>query len=449
MTTIKTLIINAKSVQKEWYDKPINIKIEFFKNLVLLIEQKQKYIVSMLNKEIGKPISEAESEVIGTKYYLKYLIKNIRALLKPESVKPTSLYEFFTKKSKLYFEPKGCIGIISSYNFPFSTLKYISSAIITGNSVIHKPSEYSTKIALIIQELFDETGFPKGLLNTLPGKKKYALALSKSDVDKIIFIGSTSTGKKIFLNSAKPLHPLMLELGGKDPAIVLKDSELDSCVRSIVHAAFLNAGQSCNSVKRIYVQDVVMQIFIQKVVEQTKKEYSTKSLGPIINKGVVEYLDEQLRDAIKKGAKILLGGSRKGQIFTPTIITGINQSMKILKEETFGPVLFIMEFKHVEESIQKANDSKYGLSASVWTSDIKKARYIASKLKCGTVWINDILFESPATPIGGTKQSGFGKHFSKYGLLEFIDIKCVITNRFPRFQYAVKKAKRSLLEYQA
>jgi succinate-semialdehyde dehydrogenase/glutarate-semialdehyde dehydrogenase len=316
-------------------------------------------------------------------------------------------------------------------------------ALAAGNTVVFKPSEYTPLVGDAIKRLFASAGFPEGVLEVVQGNGSTGAALVDSAVDKIFFTGSVRTGKKIAESAAKRLLPVVLELGGKDPMIVLEDAPFERTVKGAIWGAFTNCGQVCASVERLYVTEPIAERFIAAVVDGVKKlrigapSGCSTDVGPLTNENQLNVVGNHVADAVAKGARVLTGGRRRddlgGYFFEPTVLVDVNSSMKVMTEETFGPVLPIKIVKDEEEAIIEANSTRYGLLASVWTSDNERGRRIARRIEAGTVIINDALYTHGAaqTPWFGVKESGLGVTHGSQGLFEFVRMKHVNWDLLP------------------
>lgn len=382
-------------------------------------------IAGILHREIGKPKVEAYlSEVVANLDLFDYHIANDEKILAPEVIKLSPL-NYPKKKGVVEHVPLGVIGLISPWNFPVAIpLRSIVPALMAGNTVVFKPSEYSSHCGHAIAGLFEGL-LPKGVLETIYGAGETGAALTASDVDRLVFTGSVATGKRVAVAGAERLIPVSVELGGKDPAIVLEDADLDRAANGVVWGAFFNAGQNCGAVERVYVVRQVAEPFLAKVMEKANRVRLSDGVegevGPLINEKQVEIVDRQVRDAVEQGAKVMLGGNRKGRLyFEPTVLTGVTHGMSVMRDETFGPVLPIQVVQSAEEAIQLSNDSAYGLTASVWTKDINKGKAIAARLHCGVATINNHSFTGalPQAPWTGVKETGSGVTNSRSALFE-------------------------------
>ncbi len=416
---IRRMVKKAEGAFLIWSSLGIQKKIEYLKNIYDIIISEKNNIAQTITKNNGKPLAESYlTEIASTLQVMEYFIKNGANLLSNKEIALGPLYP--TKKSFIEYEPIGVIGIIEPWNYPFYLpFSVITKTLITGNTFIFKPSSTVSAIGKLIEDILTRSGIPEGVANVIYGDSRAADILLDSEIDKVVFTGSASVGKKIAEICLKKLIPVCLELGGKDPAIVINDSNIDYAAGGILWGAISNCGQACASIERVYVQAEIYNEFtdrISSLVRQLKIGdglVDETDVGPLINEEQLIKIEDHINDAVKKGAKVLCGGKRivrDGYFFEPTVLTNVNHSMKVMQEETFGPVIPIMRFEEIEEAIHLANGSKYGLAASVWTSNNDIAKKIASSLNCGTVWINDSLFlqAHPACPWTGYKESGYG-----------------------------------------
>lgn len=426
----------AKNSFVEWSQRPIRERQHLLRKLSALILEEKEQIAELITREQGKPVSESlVIEIISTLAILKDLSKYADKELKPHRPKPQQIL-IAHKKNFYRFEPYGVIVIIAPWNFPFSVpLPEIAAALVAGNVVIFKPAPQSILVGQVIDSLFQRAGFPHGVLQTLLLDDKDAPYLAQhADADKIIFTGSTEVGQKIMVSAAKHITPHLLELGGKDPAIIAKDAELKRAANACVWGATYGSGQACASVERVYVEKQVADQFIaycREFIEKIKVGdplAEGTDMGPLSVKEQLDIVQDHINDAVKKGAKVLYGGRRigtKGYFFMPTLLTNVDHSMKVMTEETFGPVLPIMAVEDIDEAIRLANDTPYGLSAYGWTSSKETADRLICELHAGTVMINDVTssWGEPTAPWGGFKKSGLGRTRSRFGLMEMVQVK--------------------------
>ena len=347
-----------------------------------------------------------------------YYIKSGADLLSEKIIPLGILYP--TKKSSLTYEPYGVIGIIEPWNYPFYLpFSAITKTLLSGNTFVFKPASAVSLVGNLIEEICLKAELPNGVANFIYGGGAAAKKLINGNIDKVIFTGSVEVGKEIAENCAKRLLPVTLELGGKDPAIVLKSCNLDYACGGILWGALSNSGQACASIERVYVQSEIYNAFIERITTMVKQlkigdPFNDETdIGPLINEEQIKKAETHISDAINKGAQLHCGGKRvfeKGFFFEPAVLSNVNHSMKIMTEETFGPVIPIMKFDSIEEAVSLANDTNYGLAASIWTGETENIKNTASKLSCGTVWVNDSLFlqAHPKCPWQGYKESGYG-----------------------------------------
>lgn len=434
--SVKNKVEQSRQAFKSWSNLTLRDRAGYLLQLRDLMIKKLDDLALLITKENGKPLAESiTAELLPVIDMISTYTSNLSMVPTKEDIS-LGKWAFLNKKSYVRYESLGVIGIISPWNYPFSIpVGQIVSALLCGNTVVLKPSEHTPLIGLEIEKLFKESGFPENVVSVVTGFGETGAHLINSKVSKVVFTGSVATGKKIMAHASSTLTPVVLELGGKDPMIVLKDANLDVTSSGAVWGAFTNAGQVCASIERVYVHESIADEFIYEVVKKTKllkqgigTDKNNES-GPMISISQMDIVKEQLDDAVKNGAKILVGGSKnedlEGFFFKPTIITNLNNSFKIIQEETFGPVMPIIKYSSEDELLEMVNDSKYALTASIWTSDIKKAEQLAKKVEAGTVSINDCVssFALCQTPWGGPKESGIGRTHGRFGFLEFVEPK--------------------------
>ena len=400
-------------------------------------------ISRLISDESGKPVVEALSmEIAPVLDLMQYFARNAQKILKPERINIGQL-KFLGRTSKIVYQPLGVVAIISPWNYPFSIpLGEVVMALMAGNTVVLKPSELTPLVGLKIGEIFAKAELPENVLQIVTGDGQTGAALVETAPDKIMFTGSVATGKKIAGEAAKNLTPVVLELGGKDPMIVFADADLEAASSAAIWGAFCNSGQSCSSVERLYVEEPIAEKFTKLIVEKTKKlnqnlgSEPTTDVGAMISENQLKIVENHVADFEKNGAKILTGGRRnaayEGTFFEPTVIAGTANEMRGMREETFGPTLPIAVFKTETEAVDLANDTDFGLTASVWTGDLKKGKRVAEKILAGTVCVNEVLYTHGIgqTPWGGFKQSGYGRTHGKFGLMELVAPQHIHVNRF-------------------
>src|SRR5258705_920688 len=401
-------------------------------------------ISTLVSRETGKPPAEALSmEVVPSLDLMHYFARHTARLLRPTRI-DLGHYKWMGRTSRIVYKPLGVVGIIAPWNFPWATpLDEIVMALMAGNAVVVKPSEFTPLTALKIGEVFKEAELPKGLLEIVTGDGATGAALIDAVVDKIIFTGSVATGKRVAEAAARHLTPVVLELGGKDPMIVLEDAKLENAARAAVWGAFCNSGQACASIERCYVHESIASKFIELVVTETRAlkqgnpQASDVDIGAMTNERQLRVVEDHISDAVTRGARVLAGGhsgeEKQGWFHEPTVVTNVDHSMALMRDETFGPVLPIMRFGSDDEAIRLANDSIYGLTASIFTSDLARGRRVAEQIQAGTVMINEVVYTHALaqTPWGGVKQSGYGRTHGRLGLLELVIPQHIHINRVP------------------
>ena len=407
---------------------------------------RREEMITLICAESGKPRFEAVSmELSYVCDALTFYAKHARRFLAPQRVSPHLLKN---KKVVVRYQPRGVVGLITPWNFPLTlTLGEAAPALMAGNAVVIKPSEWTSLTAQlggeITREAFTAAGLPADILQVVTGYGETGGALV-DEADMIGFTGSVRTGRVIAERAARRLVPVSLELGGKDPMIVLRDADLERASSAAVWGAFMNAGQVCISVERVYVEDAIADEFTKRVVEKTRalRQGSDADGGQRVDVGAmtfpkqIDVVEEHVRDAAARGAQILTGGRRtphlKGRFFEPTVLTGVDHSMQIMREETFGPVLPIMRVKDEQEALRLANDSRYGLNASVWTSDKAKGERLAAQVEAGSVCVNDVITSFAVTdaPFGGAKESGSGRRHGVPGIRRFCSEQTIVIDRF-------------------
>ena len=434
----------ARAAQLAWARLSYHQRGEVILRARELVLAQLENIATLISRETGKPKPEAISmEIVPSLDLMHYFATNTEKLLASPRIN-ISQYGFMGRSSRIVYKPVGVVAVISPWNFPWATpLAEVVMALMAGNSVVVKPSELSTLTALKIGELFIQANLPEGLLEIVPGDGATGAALIDSRVDKIMFTGSIATGKRVAEAAAKHLTPVVLELGGKDPMIVLDDAHIGNAARAAVWGAFCNSGQACASIERCYVHESIATQFIEQVVAETarlKQGVATSDdidVGAMTNERQLQIVEEHIKDAVERGAQIRIGGKRlnwnDGWFHEPTVLTSVNHSMKIMRDETFGPVLPIMTFSTDDEALRLANDSIYGLTACVFTSKTSRGRQLAEQIEAGTVMVNEVVYTHALaqTPWGGVKQSGYGRTHGQLGLLELVIPQHVHINAFP------------------
>ena len=429
VASIQSKFEKARKAQPHWANVPLEKKLQIIKNFRELLISRKDSLAETLTREIGKPISQARNELHGLIGRIDFFLEATPKVLKDSVVFQTE----GQLEEKISHEPLGVILNISAWNYPYFVGANVwIPALLAGNSVLYKPSEFSTLTGLRVQELFQEAGVPADVFAAVIGTGDIGAELLKLPVQGVFFTGSYATGKKILETVGPRMIRVQLELGGKDPVYVREDADPVAVAAATADGAFYNAGQSCCSVERIYVQEKIYSKFVEAFV-QTVKSFVVGDpldpqtyLGPITREAHLSFLEQQVADARQKGATLLLGGQRikrPGFYFEPTVFTDVNHTMSLMREETFGPLIGIQKVQNDEEAIQLMNDTPYGLTSSVYTQDRSKVEQILSQMNSGTVYWNCCDRISPKLPWSGRNHSGIGTTLSTYGVESFLQLK--------------------------
>ncbi|HRA99213.1 MAG TPA: aldehyde dehydrogenase family protein [Ignavibacteria bacterium] len=411
----------ARKAFKVWSKTPLKKRILLFKKIARDLEKEKKHIGELITKEMGKVYSSAVGEVAGTAYAIEENIKLV------EKAAVTEIHKEGLLITEVHRMPLGVVAVITPWNFPVGMPEsLLTPAILMGNTVVFKPSENTPLTGKAIYNIFNRY-LPKGVINLLQGAEEVGEALLSTDIDMVSFVGSQAVGKKIMEACSKKLNRLVLELGGKDPMIVMKDADLEKAVNYAVNGSLRNSGQVCVSVERIYVDQSIFGKFEKLVLEKVKTYkvgdgFDEVDMGPMVSEAQRSHVIGQIEEAKKKGAKILFGGSiidGDGFFIEPTVISNLNHKHDIMMNETFGPVVCLQKVKNVEEAVEKANDSVFGLGATVWTKSTEKGRKIAEQIESGMIGVNQGIGGVSGTPWVGIKQSGFGFLGSVEGVKQF------------------------------
>lgn len=400
-----------------------------------LLTKRLNECATLVARETGKPIGDAKLEAALAIEHLVWAANSAQEVLKTQRRRPGILMA--NMEARVERSPMGIVGVIGPWNYPvFTPMGFISYALAAGNTVIFKPSEYSTAVGKWITDTFSEVAPSEGILSLITGLGETGKTLCESAVDKIGFTGSTNTAKLVARSCATQLTPVILECGGKDPVIVDADADVETAADYSLWSAMANAGQSCIGAERIYVHEKVAAHFIQVLLERAKNIHpgppGTGSYGPTTMPKQIDVIESHIADALARGGKAILGGMKsiKPPYVEPVILIDVPEDSIAMTEETFGPVIIINKVKDSAEAIALANSSAYGLGASVWSK--RNGEEIASKLQCGMVGINStfIFAAVPSVPFGGVKASGYGRAHGPEGLLEFTYARTVVRTRF-------------------
>ena len=438
---ISHIVEKARTAFRDWSEFEIRTRIELLNKAYREFFQARKELAEVISSETGKPLVEAySSEILPCLDCFKYYLKNHKKLLQDVPVRAQNPL-LRLRRGFVRYEAIGVVAILSPWNYPLLlAMQHIIPALLAGNVVIYKPSEYTSLTAEKIRSLFDRAYLPRNVLRLVMGLADVGQELVGSSVDKIFFTGSTPVGRSIYRKAATNLTPVNMELGGSDPMIVLPDANLERAVNGAVWGAFCNAGQTCVSVERLFIHSDIFDDFLGRLTKKVSKiklasDNLAGDVSCMLNESQVSKVVALVEEAERKGAIVHCGGvpnSRLGERFyEPTVISHIDSSMRISQEEVFGPVVSVTSFSSDEEAVFLANESDYGLSASVWTEDLKRGRRLATKIVAGAVHINEVLvhlaqFEAPYS---GRKNSGIGVSHGPWGLMEMVKPKYVTTER--------------------
>ncbi len=420
----------AREASRKWRSTSAEERAAYLLRAAEVVRKRKDEMAKVITREMGKPIRESTAEAEKCAWLMEYFGENGPAHLREEFVRTDAA------KSYVAFKPLGIIGAIMPWNFPiWQAIRFFVPALSAGNVCVLKPSSVTPYCGIEVEKVFREAGLPDNAVQTVVGDGSTAEALIDSDVNAISFTGSVETGAKVGQRALSQLKKVVLELGGSDPFIVCSDVDVTAAVEGAVRGRFQNCGQSCIASKRFFVVKDVAEKFIEKFAEKAGKlkvgdpmDPST-DVGPMVRDNQRALLEEQLKEAISKNAKLLIGGKRigtKGYFYAPTIISDVSPEMRVMREETFGPLAPIRVVRDEDQAVQEANDSELGLSASVWCSDREKAEKIADGIEAGMVTINGTVKSDPRLPFGGVKKSGIGRELSRYGLLEMVNIKSLV-----------------------
>ena len=422
---VNTKVRLAKEAFKEWKVN-IRMRADYLYEFAKILRNKKEELARVATMEMGKAIKEARSEVEKCAWVSEFYADNASVLLHDEIINTDA------RKSIITFEPLGVIGSIMPWNFPYwQAIRFAAPSLMAGNTIVLKPSSLSPGCGLKLAEIFKEIG-KKNIFEVVIGRSDVADMLIDADTDAITFTGSVNAGAQVASRATKYIKKCVLELGGSDPFIVCADADIDKAVNGAVKGRFINNGQSCIASKRFLIIKTVANEFIEKFVKSVERLrvgdplLDTTDLGPLSSEESLENIESIVGESIKQGGELLTGGERvgsKGYFYKPTVIKNVTPKMRIAREEVFGPVAPITIVDDEEEAVRIANDSEFGLGASIWTRDLEKAERLSSLIESGMVTINNVVVSDPRVPFGGIKKSGFGRELSRYGLLEFVNIK--------------------------
>lgn len=451
---VKEAVAQARAASETWAKTSIEDRIKIFDRYYELLFENQELLQDVIQKETGKARSHAAAEIFGVAMIAAHYAKISKKALSPE--RRVGIFPVLTK-TKVLAQPKGVVGIISPWNYPLTLSIYDAiPAMLAGNTVVIRPDFQTAWSAIHAVDLLTQAGLPKGVATLVIGDGPTVGAALIDEVDYICFTGSTATGRKVGAQAGARLIGASLELGGKNPMIVCKDANLNTFLESAVQGCFTSAGQLCISIERMFIHEDIYEEFLTALVARVKKiqlgaslswDYEVGSLG---SEAVLNRVEKAVATALSEGAVAVVGGKSRPDIgpfvYEPTVLTGVTKDMKIYHEEVFGPVVYVLPFKDNEDAIRLANDSEYGLSASVISRDLAQAAQIASRIRSGSVNVNDgfaAAFGSVAAPMGGMGQSGLGRRHGVEGLMRFTESQTIAVHPTfitgPRFGFTEQR----------
>jgi len=415
---------------REWSTLSIDKRTGFLHDFAAELRKNKEHLAKTATLEMGKVIKESKSEVEKCAWAIEYYADNGKSFLNDEIINTDARKTFVT------FQPIGVIGSIMPWNFPYwQALRFAAPSLMVGNTIVLKPASATMQCGLEIQNMFTAVGLPDGVFQSLTGDSSVAENLIDSqDVNAVTFTGSVYAGAKVAQRATSQIKKCVLELGGSDPFIVCDDADIEKASDGAVKGRFINCGQSCIASKRFILDKKISNEFVEKFVQKAEKlklgdpMSEDTDIGPLVNEQGLNNIESIVNESIKEGAELLTGGERSGNsgyFYRPTIIKNVSPKMRISKEEVFGPVAPILVVNDEDEGIRLANDTQYGLGASIWTRDLEKAEKLSRKVSSGIVSVNNVVASDPRVPFGGVKKSGFGRELSRYGMLEFVNIKSV------------------------
>lgn len=421
----------ARGAQAIWAARPLTDRVQKIRRFQRLLFEHRQEMAALVTRENGKPLAESVlTEVAVVLDFARYYADHAERLLRPQRVRFGNL-AFLGKRGRVYWDPMGVIAIISPWNYPLLLpFGELIPALIAGNAVLLKPSEFTTRTAALGIELLHAAGVPPAVCQLVVGAGEVGGALIEARPDKIFFTGSARTGRKVAVAAAERLIPVNLELGGSDPCLVLADADIERAASGVIWARFTNGGQACVAAKRVIVERPVFDQFIRELTQRVGQirvgpgDVPGVDMGPLIRPSQLEILERQLADSVALGARVIAGGHRLPDVgptfFAPTVVTNVPLDAPLWREEVFGPVMPVVPFDSIDEAVHLANDSAYGLGASIWTGSRTRGESLARRIEAGAVQINDATCHVGVAeaPHGGEKESGLGRSHGEWGLLE-------------------------------
>ena len=432
---VEAAVARARTAQEGWATRSPRERARALSGLARVLADQADEIAGRVRDETGKPRTEALAEVAVSVDLIRFYARTAPRVLRRRRVRPGWL---LWKSAWVEREPYGVVGAITPWNYPFiMVLDCAAPALFAGNALVVKPSEYTPWAALLVPDLCREAGLPDHLVEVVTGDGATGAALVDAGVDKISFTGSTATGRKVMAAAARHPIPVTMELGGKDPAIVLADADLDRAARGVAYGGFFNAGQTCISVERVFVEAPVYDDFLARLTEQARGLRAgvgpEADVGPMVNDAQMAIVEGQVAGALAGGARAVAGGDLAAgpRVYRPTVLVDVDDGMAAQTEETFGPLVTVVPVADEDEAVARSNGLGYGLFASVWTGDRARGVRLARRLTAGGVSVNDVLshYAIPGLPVGGRGLSGFGARRGLEGLEEMTQTRTMLVDR--------------------
>jgi acyl-CoA reductase-like NAD-dependent aldehyde dehydrogenase len=425
---INEAVRRAREAFSDW-KKDIHNRADSLYAFAREFRKNRENLARTSTQEMGKAIKESRSEIDKCAWTIEYYADNGRIFTSDEVVNTEA------RKSVIIFEPVGVIGSIMPWNFPYwQALRFAAPSLMAGNTIVLKPASATMQCGIEIEKTFINAGIPRGIFQTLIGDSSIAETLIDSDINAVTFTGSVQVGGKVAQRATSQLKKTVLELGGSDPFIVCEDADIEKASTGAVKGRFINCGQSCIASKRFIVTKKIASEFIEEFVTKTEKLKvgdplsDDTDIGPLVNANSLSNIESLVAKSVRQGAEVVTGGERtnnRGFFYRPTIMKNVSPKMDIATEEVFGPLAPVITVENEKDAMKIANDSKYGLGASIWTQDLEKAEMLSRAIESGIVTVNNVVVSDPRVPFGGIKNSGFGRELSRYGMLEFVNVKSI------------------------
>ncbi len=429
---IDEALITADNCFKKWKRTDFSERSKLMKKAAKELRNNNREYAEAITAEMGKPITQSLAEVEKCAWVCDYYSENAEDHLESEEIE-TDAY-----KSYISYEPLGVVLAVMPWNYPlWQVFRFAAPALMAGNVGVLKHSSNVMRCGFNIQKVFEKAGFPKGSFQNLAiGSKKVEEVIKHKIVKAVTLTGSVGAGRSVAATAGNEIKKTVLELGGSNALVVFDDADIGEAVEVCVQARFQNTGQSCIAGKRLLLHESIADKFLKKFKQQVADLQSGDPMdedtyvGVQAREDLAEDLEKQIKESVEQGAKLLIGGNRKGAYLEPAIITSVTQEMPVWKEETFGPAIAVMNFKTEEEAVKLVNNSEYGLGVSIFTEDFQKAKRLIPQFEDGAVFVNEMVKSDPRLPFGGTKNSGYGRELSFHGIREFVNIKTVYLNKF-------------------